>query len=146
VTAKGKVTSLTADLAAANAKVASIQASLDKAYADLATSTASLKQVQDPRHFSTMEELQAWLAKDDTDTNPLYASSSPDVKAFILQVKALRDGYLLPACLDWDSSYLYSWNVAVVGGIVVSVNAATDVVTSGPTLSSPPPSHPLPLP
>jgi len=145
-TAKRKVTSLTADLAAANAKVASTQASLDKAYADLAASNACLKQVQDPRHFNTMAELQDWLAKDDTNTNPLYASSSPDVKAFILQVKALRDGYLLPACLDWDASYIYSWNAAVVGEVVVSVNAATDAVTEGPTFGSPPPSHPLPLP
>jgi len=145
-TAKRKVASLTAELAAADAKVASTQASLDKAYADLAASNACLKQVQDPRHFNTMAELQDWLAKDDTNTNPLYASSSPDIKAFILQVKALRDGYLLPACLDWDASYIYSWNAAVVGEVVVSVNAATDAVTEGPTFGSPPPSHPLPLP
>jgi uncharacterized coiled-coil protein SlyX len=144
--ANAKVTGLTADLAAANSKVASTQASLDKAYADLAISASSLKQVQDPRHFNTLAELQTWLAKDDTNTNPAYAASSSYAKAFILQVKALRDGYLLPACLDWDATYIYSWNAAVVGGMVVSVNASTDVITPGPTFGSAPPSHPLPLP
>ncbi|RJO60970.1 MAG: hypothetical protein C4542_07505 [Dehalococcoidia bacterium] len=143
---EGKVTSLTADLAAANSKVASTQASLAKAYADLAVSASSLKQVQDPRHFNTLAELQTWLAKDDTNTNPAYTASSSYAKAFILQVKALRDGYLLPACLDWDATYIYSWNAAVVGGVAVSVNASTDVITTGPTFGSPPPSHPLPMP
>ncbi|MGA3093922.1 MAG: tetratricopeptide repeat protein [Dehalococcoidales bacterium] len=152
-TANGKVTSLTSDLATANAKVTSTQASLDKANSDLAaalitntTQAATLKTVQDPRHFDTLAELTAWLAKDDTNTNPAYASYSGYSKAFILQVKALRDGYILPACLDWDSSYIYSWNVAVVGGIVYSIDPTTDVLTQGPTFGSPPPSHPLPLP
>jgi len=152
-TANGKVTSLTSDLATANAKVTSTQASLDKANLDLATAVATnatqstaLKKVQDPRHFDILAELTAWLAKDDTNTNPAYASYSGYSKAFILQVKALRDGYLLPACLDWDSSYIYSWNVAVVGGTVYSSDPTTDVLTQGPTFGSPPPSHPLPLP
>ncbi len=152
-TANTKVTSLTADLATANAKVTSTQASLDKANLDLATAvatnatqSATLKKVQDPKHFDTLAELTAWLTKDDTNTNPAYASYSGYSKAFILQVKALRDGYLLPACLDWDSSYIYSWNVAVVGGTVYSIDSTTDVLTKGPTFSSPPPSHPLPLP
>jgi septal ring factor EnvC (AmiA/AmiB activator) len=152
-TANGKVTSLTSDLATANAKVTSTQASLDKANLDLATTVATiatqstaLKKVQDPRHFDTLAELTAWLAKDDTNTNPAYASYSGYSKAFILQVKALRDGYLLPACLDWDPSYIYSWNVAVVGGTVYSIDPTTDVLTQGPTFGSPPPSHPLPLP
>jgi hypothetical protein len=152
-TANAKVTSLTSDLATANTKVASTQASLDKATSDLAAAVlantsqaAELKKVKDPKHFDTMTELTTWLAKDDTNTNPAYASLSSYSRAFILQVKALRDGYLLPACLDWDAAYIYSWNAAVVGGVVVSVNASTDAVTLGPTFSNPPPSHPLPLP
>jgi peptidoglycan hydrolase CwlO-like protein len=151
--ASARVTSLTSDLAAANTKVAATQASLDKAAADLAAATlantsqaAEIKKVEDPKHFATMTELNAWLAKDDTNTNAAYAGLSSYSKAFILQVRALRDGYLLPACLDWDASFIYSWNAAVVGGQVVSVNAATDVVTAGPTFGSAPPTHPLPIP
>ena len=92
-----------------------------------------------------MAELTQWLAQDDTNTNPAYASLSSYSRAFVLQVKALRDGYLLPACLDWDAMYIYSWNAAVVDGAVVSVNVDTDAVTVGPAFSSAPPSHPLPI-
>jgi septal ring factor EnvC (AmiA/AmiB activator) len=152
-TANAKVTSLISDLATANAKVTSTQASLDKANLDLATAvatnatqSATLKKVQDPKHFDTLAELTAWLTKDDTNTNPTYASYSGYSKAFILQVKALRDGYLLPACLDWDSSFIYSWNVAVIGGTVYSIDSTTDALTQGPTFATAPPSHPLPLP
>ena len=152
-TANGKVTSLTADLATANGAVTNLQGSLLKAGADLAaavalntTQAATLKKVQDPRHFDTLAELTAWLAKDDTNTNPAYAAYSPAAKAYILQVKALRDGYILSTALDYDATSIYSWNVAVAGGMVVMVNAANDAILTGPTFASPPPSHPLPLP
>jgi peptidoglycan hydrolase CwlO-like protein len=152
-TSQSQVTSLTADLTAANAAVTATKASLDKSTSDLAAAVstntsqaASLKKVQDPRHFDTLAELTAWLANDDTNTNPAYASLSSYSKAFILQVKALRDGYLLPACLDWDANYIYTWNVALVGGTIYSIDPSTDVLTKGPAFSNPPPSHPLPMP
>lgn len=147
------LTKTESDLTAANAAVTATQANLDKASSDLAAAVlsntaqaASLKKVQDPRHFDTVSELTGWLAKDDTNTNPAYASLSSYSKAFILQVRALRDGYLLPACLDWDASYIYTWNAAVVGGNVYSIDPTTDVLTKGPAFSGAPPSHPLPLP
>jgi tetratricopeptide (TPR) repeat protein len=151
-TSQSRVTTLTADLSAANAATAATQVNLDKANADLVaailTSTsqaASLKIIEDPRHFYTLAELTGWLAKDDTNTNPAYSSLSSYSKAFILQVRALRDGYLLPACLDWDAAYIYTWNIAVVGGTVYSIDPSTDVLTKGPSFSSAPPSHPLPI-
>jgi hypothetical protein len=132
--------------------VTATQASLDRAASDLATAiltsssqAVSLKKVQDPGHFDTLTEITAWLAKDDTNTNPAYASLSNYSKAFILQVKALRDGYLLPACLDWDSSFIYTWNAAIVGGTVYSIDPSTDTLTKGPAFPVPPPSHPLPI-
>ena len=90
-------------------------------------------------------ELEIWLEKDDTDTNDAYSSLKSEEKAYILQVKALRDGYILSACIDWDSNYIYSWNVAIVGDTVYSINAATDVVNEGPSFYDDLPLHPLPL-
>jgi septal ring factor EnvC (AmiA/AmiB activator) len=152
-TSTAKVTSLTTDLSTANAKVTSTQTSLDKANADLAvanatiaTQTANLKKVQDARHFSTVNELQAWLASDDTNTNPAYASLSSAARAYVLETKALRDGYLLPVSLTWDTQYIYSLNMAIVVGTIYSVNAATDAILAGPTFSIAPPLHPLPMP
>jgi capsule polysaccharide export protein KpsE/RkpR len=150
---KAKVVSLTSELAIANENVATIQANLDKANLDLATAIATntaqadiLKKVQDPRHFNSFTELTTWLANDDTNTNPTYSSLTPQARSYVLEIKALRDGYLLSACLDWDSTYIYTWNVAVINGGIYSVDAATDVITQGPTITGSMPLHPLPLP
>ena len=153
-TANANVTSLTASLATANAKVTTTQASLDKANSDLAaavvtntTQAASLKKVQDPTLFSTIAELTAWLAQDDTNTNPAYAALSGPTKAYILQIKALRAGYLISAFLDWDSTYYYFGATTMVGGTIVFISVTTDTITTSPfTVPNAPTGHPLPMP
>jgi peptidoglycan hydrolase CwlO-like protein len=147
------VADLQTELEDSIANATSLQADLDEANADLASAMAAnssltdeLTSIKSPRHFTSLEELQTWLAKDDTNTNPDYASLSPAAKAYLLQVKALRDGYILSACLDWDSSYIYTWNVAIANDTIYSVNAATDVVTEGPDFADTPPSYPIPIP
>jgi len=156
-TANGKVSSLTADLATANAKVTSTQASLDKANADLTAAkaantnlTAELTKVKDPRHFNSVQELTDWLAKDDTNTNSAYSSLTTAARAYVLQVKALRDGYLLPAQLALaqlpDSTYvILGANLAIVGADTYSVNPATDAISLVISFATALPSHPLPL-
>ena len=119
---KAKIVSLESELASAEAKITGSQdglvAEINRLNADLAaaanalaganTSIAQLNEEKSaleslfdgviaPRHFYSLEELQAWLAFDDTDTNPDYFSLGPAEKCFILQVRALRDGLLLPA-------------------------------------------------
>jgi TolA-binding protein len=137
-TANAKITSLQTDLDTANAKVASTQASLDKANADLAVAktsntslTASLTKVENPRHFNSVQELTDWLAKDDTNTNPAYSSLSTAAKAYVLQVKALRSGYLLPAFLVLDSTgtYILAANLAVVGANIYLVDPSSDATS-----------------
>ncbi|MGA3093925.1 MAG: hypothetical protein ABSD79_00885 [Dehalococcoidales bacterium] len=152
-TANTKVTSLTSDLTIANGKVATIQASLDKANADLAaalvtntTQAATLRTVQDPRHFTSYAELANFLAQDDTNTNPAYSALQPSNKAYILQIKALRAGFLLPASIWWDSTGIYSQNLAIVGATIYEVYAPTDAIYYGTTFSYTPALHPLPLP
>jgi hypothetical protein len=150
-TSNAKVTSLTSDLAIANGKVITIQASLDKANSDLAaanttiaTQNGTLKKVQDPRHFGSLAELQAWVSSDDTNTK--YASYSNIDRAFVLQTKALRDGYLLPVNLSYDTQYYYVTNMAVIGNSVYYVYSATDAVVFQIQIVQTPLLHPLPLP
>jgi hypothetical protein len=154
-TANANATKLTADLATANAKVTSTQTSLDKANTDLATAVAltnsqaaELKKVKDPQFFASLTDLQNWLAKDDSMTNPSYASYSGVTKCFIRQIKALRDGYLLPTYLDWDTAgYYYYANTTMINGIIYTVNPSTNAIYNSPwTIQNPPPPHPLPLP
>ena len=150
-TANAKVTSLTSDLEAANGKVTAVQTSLDKATTDLAvanatigTQIAALKKVQDPQFFNTLADLTAWLAKDDTNINPAYAAYGSITKAYILQIKALRDGYLIGAYGSWDGSGLYYDNTTIAGGVIVDVNVLTDEAVIGPAYNAP--LHPLPMP
>lgn len=129
-----------------------VSADLAKANDDLSDLTktneeqmAELNKIKDPRHFYTIEELRAWLQRDDTNTNPAYASLSLAEKAFVLQVKALRDGYLLPAAIDADPQHIYSWNVAVIGASIYVVTASNDETMFLANFEIPPTQHPLPL-
>ena len=156
-------TSLTGTQTEIAAELARVTAELAKSKADLATAigeleelsaattgrieqlTAELRKIKDPRHFYTIEELTAWLAADDTNTNPAYASLGLAEKAFILEVKALRDGYLLPASVDADNQYIYSWNTAIIGAGIYVVTAGTDQTLFLANFDTPPPQRPLPL-
>jgi septal ring factor EnvC (AmiA/AmiB activator) len=156
---RAEVQMLESELTESELRVANLQSELNTANTELAqayteiagltsANTALSQQIsvlKDPRHFNSMQELQTWLADDDTNTNAAYSSLSAQAKAYVLQVKALRDGFILSACIDWDSNFIYSWNVAIVGDTVYSVNAASDVINVGPSFSDALPLHPLPL-
>jgi hypothetical protein len=155
--AQDDIKQLESDLAESELRVTNLQSSLNQATAELAQAyteiagltnantalTEELNTVKDPRHFNSLQELEIWLENDNTDT--AYSSLSAQAKAYVLQVKALRDGFILSACIDWDSNFIYSWNVAIVGDTVYSVNAATDKITVGPDFGDALPLHPLPL-
>jgi hypothetical protein len=139
-------------LTIANGKVATTQASLDKANSDLAaalvtntTQAATLRTIQYPRHFNSLVELTTFLAQDDTNTNPAY-SGATNIKAYILEIKAQRAGFILPAQFWWDSSYIYSDNIALVGASLYEVDPYTDAISYGRTFAITPPLYPIPLP
>ena len=125
------------------AEISRLNAELAKAKADANATLVELTKIKNPRHFYTIEELRAWLEQDDTNTNPNYETLGLADKAFILQVKALRDGYLLPAAIDADSDHIYSWNIAVVGAGIYVVTADTDEVLFLANFGAPP-AQPIP--
>ncbi len=157
--AQDDIEQLESDLAESALRVTNIQSELNEATTELTQAyaeisgltdantalTEELNAVNDPRHFNSLAELETWIENDDTNTNAAYSSLSAQAKAYVLQVKALRDGYLLSACIDWDSNFIYSWNVAIVGDAIYSINAATDAINAGPSFDDALPLHPLPL-
>jgi predicted nucleic acid-binding Zn-ribbon protein len=136
---EGNVSTLETDLAAAEAQVSTLEAELADAEAQVATLTEELAKVKDPGHFTSLQELEAWLAQDDTDT--AYPFLSTAELAFILQVRALRDGYLLPAEVYAGGVGL---NVAYIGSDIYLVSPEDDFTIWWDTMDSLP-SHPLPL-
>ncbi len=156
---RAEVVQLEVNLADSELRIINLETELEEAntelvqaYAEISALTASntalsteLDSIKDPRHFDSLEELETWLENDDTDTNDAYSALTPQAKAYVLQVKALRDGYLLSACIDWDANFIYSWNVAVIADKIYSINAATDAINAGPSLGDALPLHPLPL-
>ncbi|MCL2150508.1 MAG: hypothetical protein FWH51_06265 [Dehalococcoidia bacterium] len=131
-----EINRISAELAKANTDLAEAQAARDEALAEY-------KKISEPRHFYSVEELKAWLLLDDTDTNPDYTSLGLADKAFILQVRALRDGYLLPAAIDADTEHIYSWNTAIIGASIYIVIAGTDEVSWLANFEVPPAQRPL---
>ena len=159
---------LEAELVDSGAKVATLETELDEANSATQifqdwnlTLSEELKKVKDPRHFETLVELEAWLAQDDTDTNTRLASAPAAEQAFILQVRALRDGYLLPAWFEdfnfldgigdhvdldhFDMGIDFVGNLAYIGDEMYYVFPTDDSIFPFAFGLSPLPSHPLPL-
>jgi len=149
---EGNVSSLQSSLSAKDIEISSLESNLEVANASLQAAqtintvlTDELRSIQDPRHFASLPELVDWLDQDDTDI--IYAHKSLEELAFILQVAALRDGFLLPACFeDWEGDYLVDnvGNLAYIGDEIFMVWPEDDTVFAWAYVA-PIPSHPLPL-
>ena len=118
-----------------NSKIADQQAVIDK--------------IEAPRHFNSLDELNTWLQQAAVYTK--YAALRPIERAYILQVLALRDGYLLPAGFDVSGTTFYSFNTAYINGTIYNVSPSTNVVSNfnadgSALVVSPLSSQPLPPP
>jgi hypothetical protein len=107
---------------------------------DLMAVSDRLRTVQYPRHFTSEEELTNWLHNDDTNTK----DELPIPLAFILQVRALMDGFLLPVSLYWHEGELWVVNRAVIGTNIYSVGAQNDLVERFVYDIDPVPARPIP--
>ncbi len=142
------------DLADSAARVSTLEGELDQAASAALTqqdinSTLSeeLEKVKDPRHFETLAELQAWLAQDDTNTRVRWQSMPPNELVYVLQVRALRDGYILPAWFedfDFDGVVDYVGNLAYIGEEIYYVWVDDDSTVAFAQMVPPIPPHPLP--
>jgi septal ring factor EnvC (AmiA/AmiB activator) len=134
-----------------NGKISSLQTNLSKSQSDVkaqqiinASLSTELKKVEDPRHFATVAELTDWLAQD--DTNKVYANERPSIRGYILQIRALRAGFLLPVMISYENNTLYFDNIAIIGDSIYDVDSSDDAIYKVLSGMQPVPSHPLPLP
>lgn len=102
------------DLQVANDEIDKLEGDI-KAQQQINSSLSDeLEKITYPRHFQSLTELTDWLRQDDTNTK--YASEEYRNMCYILQVKALRDGYILPVSIDYEEyeDILYYSNVAII--------------------------------
>lgn len=136
-TAQANINQLQAD-------ISQMQIELNQAYEDLDDAISELSTIRSPRHFTSLSELQTWLANDDTDTR--YSSETALNRAYILQVKALRDGYILPVSIHYPGDHtFYSYNTAFVNGNIYIVSSYNDSYYFYVNPDIDPPPYPLPL-
>lgn len=84
--------------------------------------------IQEPRHFNSLQELNTWLAEDDTDSYayvPTYFDC--DGFALTLQRHALEDGYII-SC-EVDLVRMHMLNTAVIGNVCYLIEPQTDEVS-----------------
>lgn len=146
---KAELEATQTDLAASETTVSSLEAALENANSALQAQqninlalSEEQKTVKSPRHFQSIQELTNWLYEDDTDTE--YADETPSIMAYILQVRALRDGYLLPVDIDVEGDTYYVSNATIIGDSLYWVYPWDDD-TEWASYVDPIPSYPLPL-
>ena len=123
-TLEGEKADLETELDDANSEISSLQSSLTLKTTQLNSETArttslqgELNTVMYPRHFSSLQELRDWLEQDDTDDEWTDVSCYAEL-CYMLQVRALQDGYLISTDVDFQSGVDYWSNCAVIGDTV----------------------------
>ncbi len=104
-----------------------------------------LTKIKYPRHFNSLTELTNWLQKDDTNTNSRYANLTILEKGYILEVRALMDGYLLPVRMPMGGTTDYIVNTAVIGDTIYGIRVTDDYVDRWGSVQALP-AHPIPVP
>ena len=133
-------------LATTQSQLSSTQSNLSTVQATNTTLTAELRKIKDARHFGSLQELTDWLQKDDTNTKYSSSSMSYLQMAFILQERAARDGYLLPAYYLPGTTSSWISNYAIIGDMMYLVEPGDDSVTAYVRLNTAQPGKPEPLP
>lgn len=135
--AEARIVVLEEEIGAAETRISTLENEIAKINTELAAALASntkltsdLNAIRSPRHFNSLQELTQWLAQDDTNTNPLYATMDSLDRAYVLQVKAMRDGYIMSLfAVPADYGIIYV-NCAIAGGMFCLVDADDDSIIS----------------
>jgi uncharacterized protein YoxC len=141
---KNTVSSLQADLSSTRGQVSTLQGNVTSQQATISQRDSQIATMKYPRFFNSQIELSNWLQKDNTNT--LYANPNAvekAVMAFVLQIRATRDGYILPVSLPIGGSLEVLSNRAIIGDIMYDVRAWDDFVQRGIAVSPAMPSYPI---
>jgi hypothetical protein len=150
--AETRGTSLQKDLDAANKQIQTLSgsgSSLQQTVAQQASQIKALdeqiKTMRYPRNFATPEELSTWLMKD--NTNSLYPNPTAvqrALMAFILQLHAARDGFILSVNLPQGGNLDLISNRAVVSDVIYEVRAWDDFAQRWGVIAPAMPGYPIP--
>jgi hypothetical protein len=117
---------------------------LKKANDEIASQKTYINMVRYPSHFKTLDDLKKWLLEDDVNTK--YASVPAVDRAYILEIRAAQDGFILPALYEQDKTdvtKIYFFNMANIAGKIYVINSSNDAVTLVNTLKDAPAYRPL---
>ena len=133
-TLEGEKADLETELDDANSEISSLQSSLSVKTSELNSEEARTTALQGelntviyPRHFSSLQELRDWLEQDDTDDEWTDVSCYAEL-CYMLQVRALQDGYLISTDVDFESGVDYWSNCAVIGDTIYWIYPDDDSV------------------
>ncbi len=137
---------LSAAKATADAQATAAQKQITSLQSTIDSEAAQIKTMRYPRNFSTIDELTNWLQKNNPVTwDPLTLTAVQRVQmTFALEIKAARDGYLLPVVLPMFGNLDYMTNRAVVGDTVYEVRAWDSFAQIGGRVTPAVPSYPIP--
>ena len=135
---ESQVSNLETELDSVNGQVSDLQSDLSAQRNINSSLTSDIKTIKSPRHFSSVQELTDWLDEDDTDT--AYQGEGTNRLCYILQVRAMRDGYLMSAILLTSGEGL---DAVVIGDEYWFVNPEDDDTQFAGNVD-PIPTHPLP--
>jgi hypothetical protein len=118
---------------------------LSDAQKTIASQADSIKTMKYPRNFSTIDELTNWLQKNNPVTwnpNTLTPIQRAEM-AFALEVKAARDGYLMPVILPLYGNLDYLTNRTIVGDVTYEIKSWDGTVQIGGRITPALPSYPI---
>jgi type II secretory pathway pseudopilin PulG len=133
IVSRGNLSSVEADLDAAEQQNTSLSSQLQQAQtdksqlqADLDTASADLAEIQavfPPTNFSSPLELESWLASNVISLQPPATTWEQWYsKALQLQAEALADGFIVSVDYDYffdeTGEFLSVWNIAIIDGTV----------------------------
>ena len=141
---QNNLTSRDASLATANTQIAALKTDVDSKQGTITAQAAEIKKMKYPKHFNTIDELANWLQKDNTNT--LFANPSAIQKAqlaFVLQIRAAREGYFLSTNMPVAGNLDLIVNRALVGDVIYEIRAWDDFTQRWGTVSPAMPSYPI---
>ena len=122
-----ELTDTQAELAQTQIELTDTQAELETAQQE-ATHWETVASAAHPVHFSSKQELVAWLAQDDTDSHEYIPDTFDcDDFALTLQQHALGDGYIISCEYVPEDDHML--NTAIIGNFGYKIEPQMDEVT-----------------
>ncbi len=126
-------------------EIEQLNKSLTDTRATVDSQAATIKTMKYPHNFSSIDELTSWMQKNNPvtwDPNTLTTLQRAEM-AFALEVKAARDGYIMPAMLPLFGNIDWMTNHVIVGDVVYEIKSWDGTIQNGGKVVPALPSYPI---